>query len=130
MKLFKPTCTLSMKIVFVASIIRNRLCIIYGFFIIFSKITFCWKLFSDCSDKFNYPGSIVYLSCIATNIFLVWTTHQILSKKQFWIISYTISKFTSILAIFWQKVADVIKNWSEIFFLIFSGTSYDFLVVV
>ena len=32
-------------------------------FIIFSKITFYWKLLSDCCDKFYYLGSIVYLSC-------------------------------------------------------------------
>ena len=29
----------------------------------FSKITFCWKLFPDCCDKFDYQRSIVYLSC-------------------------------------------------------------------
>ena len=33
------------------------------FFIVFTKITFYWKLFSDCCDQFGYPGSIVYLSC-------------------------------------------------------------------
>ena len=33
------------------------------FFVIFSKITFYWKFFSDCCDQFGYPGSIVYLSC-------------------------------------------------------------------
>ena len=49
---------------FVASIIRNRLCIIYVFFDHFlQKFHFYWKLFSDCCDKFVYPGSIVYLSC-------------------------------------------------------------------
>ena len=32
-------------------------------FIFFFKNTFCCKLFSDCCDKFDYPGSIVYLSC-------------------------------------------------------------------
>ena len=52
-----------MKIVFVASIIRNSLCIIYVFLLFFSKITFYWKLFLDCCDQFGYPGSIVYLSC-------------------------------------------------------------------
>ena len=33
------------------------------FFMIFSKNTFQWKLLSDCCNKFDYPGSIVYLSC-------------------------------------------------------------------
>ena len=48
-----------MKMVFVAGIIGNSLCIIYGFFIfIFSKITFYWKLFSDCCNQFGYPGPL------------------------------------------------------------------------
>ena len=36
-----------------------------GFVLFFSKITFCWKLFSDCWDKADYPGSIVYSSCLS-----------------------------------------------------------------
>ena len=38
----------------------HNLCV---FWLFFSKITFNWKLFSDCCDEFDYPGSIVYLSC-------------------------------------------------------------------
>ena len=33
-----------------------------SFLLFFSKITFYWKLFSDCCDQYGYPGSIVYLS--------------------------------------------------------------------
>ena len=54
-----------MEMVFVASIIRNELCIIMGP-IIFFKIIFYRKLFFDCCDKFDYPGSIVYLSCFVS----------------------------------------------------------------
>ena len=53
----------SMKMVFVARIIRHELCMIYAFFC--SKIIFDQKLFSNCWDKLDYPGSIVYLSCLA-----------------------------------------------------------------
>ena len=39
---------------------------IYVYFDFFSsKIIFDKNLFSDCCDKFDYPGSIVYLSCYA-----------------------------------------------------------------
>ena len=38
----------------------HNLCV---FLLFFSKITFYWKLFSDCCDEFDYQGSIVYLSC-------------------------------------------------------------------
>ena len=38
------------------------------FLLFFSKITFYWKLFSDCCDQFGYPGSIVYLSCFISFI--------------------------------------------------------------
>ena len=45
--------------VFVASIVRNKLCIIYAFFdYFFSKIIFYRKLFPDCYDKFDYLGSL------------------------------------------------------------------------
>ena len=54
----------------------HDLCVYWLFF---SKITFYWKLFSDCCDKFEYPGSIVYLSCftkrkgkIALEVFHIW----------------------------------------------------------
>ena len=91
----------SIKMMFVASMIRHKLCMIYAFFdyfvqisfstkkyfgtapcftlprypalkmtgplwflyYFFSKITFYWKSFSDCCDRFDYPGSIVYLYC-------------------------------------------------------------------
>ena len=54
----------ALKTVFVARIIRHKLCIIYAFFDFFcSKIIFDQKLFSYCWDKFDYLGSIVYLSC-------------------------------------------------------------------
>ena len=32
----------------------------------FFKNHFYWKLFSDCCDLFDYPGSIVYLSCFTS----------------------------------------------------------------
>ena len=35
----------------------------HNLWFLFSKITFYWKLFSDCCDLFDYLGSIVYLSC-------------------------------------------------------------------
>ena len=51
-------------LVFVARIVRHTLCMIYAYFDFFcSKIIFDQKLFSNCWDKFYYPGSIVYLSC-------------------------------------------------------------------
>ena len=54
----KVICSKSMKIVFLARIIRHKLCIIYAFFdFLCSKITFDHKLFSYCRDK------CVYLSC-------------------------------------------------------------------
>ena len=34
----------------------------------FSKITFCWKLFSDCYDTLDYSESIVYLSFLLCNM--------------------------------------------------------------
>ena len=43
-----------MKMVFVARIVRLKLCMIYAFFF--------QKLVSDCCDKFDYPGCIDYLS--------------------------------------------------------------------
>ena len=57
----------SIKMVFVARIIRHTLCMISAFFDFFVQ-----KLFSYCWDKFDYPVSIVYLSCsIAKDIFLL-----------------------------------------------------------
>ena len=54
----------SMKMVFVARMIRHKLCMIYAFFyFLCSKIIFDEKLISYCWDKFDYPWSIVYLSC-------------------------------------------------------------------
>ena len=54
----------------------HNLCI---FWLFFSKITFYWKLFSDCCDQFGYPVSIVYLSCftkskgkMALEVFHIW----------------------------------------------------------
>ena len=58
-----------MKIVFVARIIRNIFYgghNLWGFYHFFSKITLL-KIISDCCDKFDYPGSIVYLSCFICN---------------------------------------------------------------
>ena len=52
----------SIKMVFVASIIRQKLCMIYAFFDFF----FAHKLFSYCWDKFYHPGSIAYLSCFTS----------------------------------------------------------------
>ena len=58
----------SMKMVFVARIIRHKLCMICAFFYFFwSKIIFDQKLFSYCWDRFDYPGSILYLSCFVDN---------------------------------------------------------------
>ena len=48
----------SMKMVFVARIIRHKLYMIYAFYDFFVQ-----KLFSYCCDKFDYPVSIVYFSC-------------------------------------------------------------------
>ena len=48
--------------VFVASIMRHKLCMIYAFFGYFFQNHFYQKLYSDCCDKFDYPGFIVYLS--------------------------------------------------------------------
>ena len=60
----KVMCSKSTKMVCVISIIRHRLWIIYEFFDFFcSNIIFDQKLSSCCWDKFDYPGSIVYLSC-------------------------------------------------------------------
>ena len=61
--LVKVMCSKSVKMVFVVRIIRHRLCMIYVFLDFFcSKIIFDQNLFSYCWDKFDYPGSIVYLS--------------------------------------------------------------------
>ena len=55
----------SVKMVFVTSIIR-QIMIIYVFLDYFcSTIIFDQKLFSYHCDKFDYPGSIVYLSCLS-----------------------------------------------------------------
>ena len=60
----------SVKMVFVTSIIRHKLWIIYAFFDFFcSTIIFDQKLFSYYCDKFDYSRSIVYLSCF------VWLIH-------------------------------------------------------
>ena len=58
----------SIRMVFVASIVRHKLCMSYAFFIFFcSKIIFDQKLFSYCWNRFDYPVSIVYLSCCFQN---------------------------------------------------------------
>ena len=60
----KVICSKSMNMVFVASIIAHRLRMIYAFFYFFcSKIIFDQKLFPYCWEKYDFPGSIVYLSC-------------------------------------------------------------------
>ena len=46
----------------------HNLCIFWFFC---SKIIFDQKLFSYCWEKFDYPGSIVYLSCFSKNHFLL-----------------------------------------------------------
>ena len=50
--------------VFVASIISHKLYIIFFYYFFRSNIIFDPKSFSFCWDKFDYPGSIVYLSCL------------------------------------------------------------------
>ena len=46
-----------MKMVFVARMIRHRICMIHAFFDFFcSKIIFDQQLFSYCRDKSDYPG--------------------------------------------------------------------------
>ena len=66
-----------MRMVFLASMIRHRLCIIYPFFDFCSKIIFNQNSFFDCCDRFDYLGSIVYLSCLIcysfgkTNVMLI-----------------------------------------------------------
>ena len=57
------------EMVFVARIIRHKICMIYAFFC--SKIVFDQKLFSYCWDEFDYPGSIVYLSCLTKNLWFL-----------------------------------------------------------
>ena len=47
----------------ITKILNSVLCKIYEFFYYF--ITFYWKLFSDCCDKFDCSGSIIYLSCLS-----------------------------------------------------------------
>ena len=54
----------SLKMVLVARITRHKLCMIFAFFLFLCwKIIFDQKLFSYRWDRFDYPGSIVYLSC-------------------------------------------------------------------
>ena len=56
----------SMKMMFMASIIRHKLYMIYVvLYFLCSKIIFDQKSFSYCCDKFEHQGSIVYLSCFA-----------------------------------------------------------------
>ena len=58
------------KMVFISRIIRHRLYMIYAFFDFFcSKIIFDKKLSSFCEDKFDYLGSIVYLSCFVLHLY-------------------------------------------------------------
>ena len=65
----KVMCIKSLKMVFVARIVRHKLCMVYAFFDCFcSKIIFDQKLFSYCWKKFDYQGSIVYLSCYSVYI--------------------------------------------------------------
>ena len=52
-----------MEMVFVARMIRNKSCIIYAFFDYFFQKSFFTRNY--CYDKFDYPGSIVYLSCLS-----------------------------------------------------------------
>ena len=56
----------------------HDLCI---FWVFCSKNHFWPKLFSYCLDKFDYPGSIVYLSCLFTNCSMLadWATSYTLS---------------------------------------------------
>ena len=80
-----------MKMVFVASIIRNKLCITYAFFdYIFLENHFLAKIIFG--DKFDSSGSIVYLSCLNQIIGLYlgqlgdelsMKTHQIQSHFHF-----------------------------------------------
>ena len=54
----------SMKIVFVARMIRHKWCMIHAFIdFFFSEIIFDQKLFPYCWYKVDYQGFIVYLSC-------------------------------------------------------------------
>ena len=74
-------------------------------FIIFSNITFYRKLFSDCCNKFDFPGSIVYLSFFIS--FGQITFRQLRQKNMFLVY---IDKKYSLL------VAQTIKNaYPEIF---------------
>ena len=79
----------SLKMMFVAKVIRHELCMIYAFFDFFcSKIIFDQKLFSYCLEKFDYPGSIVYLSCSALRNQSFWEHCKrspiITSARVFW----------------------------------------------
>ena len=78
---------------FVASIIRNRLCIIYEVFYHFFQKSLFTKNYFLISDKFNYPGSIVYLSCCSPNMISLLFTRRTplrLTTKQYVLTSVTL----------------------------------------
>ena len=63
----------SMKMVFVARMIRHKSCIFYAYFYFFcSKSIFDQKLFSYCCNKFDYTGSIIYLSCCSRSLSFIF----------------------------------------------------------
>ena len=75
----KVICSKLSKMAFVARIIRHKSCILYAFVDFFvQKIIFDQNLSSYCWDKFDYQGSIVYLSCwlfkfdIPNTNFTIW----------------------------------------------------------
>ena len=106
-----------MKIVFVASIIRNSLCIIYVFLLFFFKNHFLlkiifwllrsiWlpgvhcilalfdqKLFPNCCDKVDYPGSIVYFSHFECIILLFFRRISGQTTKRWRIVSNVVKIF-------------------------------------
>ena len=89
----KVICSKSVKMMFVTSIIRHKLWIIYAFLDFFvQKSFFDQKLFSYYCNKFDYPGFIVCFSCFVlfyrkcTN--LLYITHIVhdssIPQMEFW----------------------------------------------
>ena len=94
----------SLKMVFVARIMRHKLCMIHAFFVCSKIIAKGQKLFSYCWDKFDYPGSIVCLSCFAWNL----------------------QNGPSILLIFfyWKRLMNIIDNFSGDFSILYYYSFY------
>ena len=62
----------------------------------FSKIIFTKTFFSYCRDKFNYPGSIAYFSCLyclfSVGFDRVTSKSRIVSQVFLWVLEHLFSK--------------------------------------